>query len=60
MDKKELKKDARYWCWWRSRYIYYLGFTSRNSDGTEVYKFEDIAGVIVSVGESKLKELVKR
>ena len=47
MDKSELKKNTKAWCWWRSESIYYTGrnytrkgYNTETKDYTPVHLYE--------------------
>lgn len=56
MKAQDLKKGQRFWCWWLSRDIYFVGKNTRTNE----YRFEDIADVPVYLTEEDLGKLEER
>lgn len=52
MTKKQLKKNMRVWCQWKSRYLYFVGMVG------DKYKFIDICDAITIVNEAQLSRLI--
>lgn len=55
MEKKDLKKGAKVWCWWMSRLLWYTGRTINGK-----YEFTDICDAITMISEPQLRELELR
>ncbi len=54
----KFKKGCRYWCWWYSRYLYFVDL--HYYGGAWKYKFEDVAGVPFTFGGDNAKNLVEK
>lgn len=52
MAKEQLKKGAKVWCWWKSRYLWYTGQIVNGR-----HKFVDACDAITMVNEEHLSEL---
>ena len=50
--EQDMKKGARCWCWWMSRYLYFEGMCGNR------YKFVDIADAVVYMSAEDVKKLV--
>lgn len=68
MKKTELKKNARCWCWWKSRYLFFTGYEGAergyNQDTKDYtprhyYRFEDAAGAEIRIYDAQLAQLRK-
>ena len=55
MEKNNLRKGAKVWCWWQSRLLWYTGLTVNGK-----YKFKDICDEVIMVSEAQLAELEAR
>ena len=49
---RDMKKNAKVWCWWKSRNLY---FTGRIIQGK--YEFIDTCDAITMIGEDQLDQL---
>lgn len=49
-----MKKNDRYWCWWMSRYLWFV--SARNDQ----YLFEDAGDVQFTLTEEQVKKLERR
>ena len=56
MKAQDLRKGQKFWCWWLSRDIYFVGKNTRTNE----YRFEDIADVPVYLTEEDLGKLKER
>lgn len=51
---KNIKQGTRFWCWWKSRYLYFAGRIG------DKYKFVDICDAVTILGDKDLEKLVRR
>ena len=56
MTRDGLKKGARVWCSWKSRYLYYTGREITRA-GVHYYVFEDITDAVTEITDSQLGKL---
>lgn len=55
MRETALRKGAKVWCWWLSRFLWYTGKIINGE-----YKFVDICDAITLIDRSRLSELEAR
>lgn len=56
MTAKDLKPGVRVWCWWKSRYMWYVGKAHNGKD----YKFTDIADAVFYMNAEQVGKLEKK
>ena len=59
MTAEQIYTGDRFFCWWKSRFLYFTGNTEKLNDG-EWWKFEDVTGCEVWIHETDLEELERR
>lgn len=72
MKAEDLKRGERYWCWWKSRYLYFLRSYSKVATLLDevpagvalgqqftVYSFEDVDGARTTLNEEQVAKLRK-
>ena len=52
---RDMEKGRKFWCWWKSRYLWYTGRRWRG-----MYLFEDAGGCLIEIEAEKLKNLEVR
>ena len=56
MTTKELQPGKRYWCWWKSRYLWYDGIDYNARD----HVFLDAADCRIILGAKEIAELEEK
>lgn len=52
-----MKKSDKFWCWWMSRYLYFVREFADRDTGAACYVFKDICDAHFTLTDSQMSKL---